>query len=89
MRIGVVSDTHDNLRNVERIVEIFRASRVERIVHTGDITRADTLDRFGSLAIPLHGVYGNNDVDRRGPAAQRIRLHAEQPHDAPTSLTAG
>ena len=81
MRIGVVSDTHDNLPNVERIVEIFRASRVERIVHTGDITRAETLDRFGSLAVPLHGVYGNNDVDRRGlaEAAGRHGFRLEEP----------
>ncbi len=47
MRIGVVSDTHNNLKNVAKIVDLFNASRVERVVHTGDITQAKTLDLPG------------------------------------------
>lgn len=61
MRIGVVSDTHNNLRNVERIVELLNESRVERVVHTGDITQAKTLEIFARLDAPLFGVFGNND----------------------------
>jgi putative phosphoesterase len=64
MRIGVVSDTHNNLRNVRRIVELFNAARVERVIHTGDITQAKTLEIFAHLDAPLFGVYGNNDQDR-------------------------
>jgi putative phosphoesterase len=64
MRIGVVSDTHNHLANVRRIVELLNAARVERVVHTGDITQAKTLDVLAGLAAPLHGVFGNNDVER-------------------------
>jgi putative phosphoesterase len=64
MRIGVVSDTHNNLRNVTRIVELFNAARVERVIHTGDITQAKTLDVLAQLAMPLYGVFGNNDQER-------------------------
>jgi putative phosphoesterase len=64
MRIGVVSDTHDNLDNVERIVTLFEAARVDRVVHTGDITQAKTLAALGRLSAPLVGVYGNNDLER-------------------------
>src|SRR4030095_7788476 len=64
MRIGVVSDTHNNLRNVARIVELFNAARVERVIHTGDITQAKTLDVLAQLAMPLYGVFGNNDQER-------------------------
>ncbi len=64
MKIGVVSDTHNNLKNVQRIVELFNAAGVERVIHTGDITQAKTLDVFASLAMPLYGVYGNNDQER-------------------------
>ena len=73
MRIGVVSDTHNHVRNVGRIVELFNAAGVERVVHTGDITEARTLDVFAGLGAPLHGVYGNNDVlrDQLETAAQR------------------
>lgn len=61
MRIGVVSDTHNNLKNVRRIVELFNASGVERVIHTGDITQTKTVELFADLDAPLWGVFGNND----------------------------
>ncbi len=64
MRIGIVSDTHNNLRNVARIVELFNAARVDRIIHTGDITQAKTLEVFRHLDAPMYGVFGNNDQER-------------------------
>ena len=64
MRIGVISDTHDNTRSVARIVELLRGARVERVIHTGDITRPDTLRVLAGLEVPLFGVYGNNDTER-------------------------
>ncbi len=64
MRIGIVSDTHNNLRNVGRIVELFNQARVDRIIHTGDITQAKTLEVFRHLDAPMYGVFGNNDQER-------------------------
>ncbi|MBX3705087.1 MAG: YfcE family phosphodiesterase [Pseudomonadales bacterium] len=64
MRIGIVSDTHNNLRNVARIVELFNGARVDRIIHTGDITQAKTLEVFRHLDAPMYGVFGNNDQER-------------------------
>lgn len=64
MRIGVVSDTHNNLQNVAKIVELFNAAGVERVIHTGDITQAKTIDVFAHLHAPMWGVYGNNDQER-------------------------
>ena len=64
MKIGVVSDTHNNLKNVGRIVELFNEAGVKRVVHTGDITQAKTLDLFAHLEAPLWGVFGNNDQER-------------------------
>jgi uncharacterized protein len=61
MRIGVVSDTHNNLANVQRIVEILNAAAVDRVVHTGDVTQAKTMRVLAELDVPLVGVYGNND----------------------------
>ncbi len=73
MRIGVVSDTHNHLRTVARIVELLNEAGVERVVHTGDITQARTLRALGGLAAPLHGVYGNNDeVETLAPAAAEL-----------------
>ena len=64
MRIGVVSDTHNNLKNCRRIVRLFNEAGVDAVVHTGDITQAKTLAVFAALDAPLYGVYGNNDLER-------------------------
>jgi putative phosphoesterase len=66
MRIGVVSDTHNHLPNVTRIVELLNAARVDRVVHTGDITQPKTLEVLAGLRAPLVGVFGNNDLERSG-----------------------
>ena len=85
MRIGVLSDTHDHRANVVRMVELFNAAGVERVVHTGDITTPQTLELLARLDAPLYGVYGNNDVDRDSlrEASARLGLHFLE---APRSL---
>ncbi len=64
MRIGIVSDTHNNLKNCRRIVELFNNSAVEHVIHTGDITQAKTIEVFAELNMPMSGVFGNNDQER-------------------------
>ena len=63
MRIGVVSDTHNNLDNCRQIVNLFNKANVEAVVHTGDITQSKTLEVFSALQMPMVGVFGNNDVE--------------------------
>lgn len=74
MRIGVVSCTHDKLANVARIVDLFNRAAVERVVHTGDITRPATLEVLAELHAPVWAVYGNNDVERESLASTAERL---------------
>jgi len=64
MRIGIVSDTHNNLDNCRQIVDLFNKAGVEQVVHTGDITQAKTIDVFAHLEMPMVGVFGNNDLER-------------------------
>jgi len=71
MRIGVVGDTHNRMPNVERIVDLFREARIDRVIHTGDITQPKVLEHFSTLDVPFLGVYGNNDQ------GERARLEAE------------
>lgn len=85
MKIGVVSDTHNNLANVRDIVALFNDAGVERVIHTGDITQAKTLDVLAGLEAPLHGVYGNNDVERDALEAC-AREHGFAFHDPPLEL---
>ncbi len=86
MRIGVVSDTHNQLRNVRRIVELFNRAGVDRVVHTGDITQAKTLEVFSNLRVPMFGVFGNNDVERDA-LATAMQRHGFAFFEPPLSLT--
>src|SRR5205823_369764 len=82
MRIGVVSDTHNHLPNVARVVELLNAAGVERVVHTGDITQPKTLEVLACLAAPLHAVFGNNDAGERDAleaAAERLGIALADP----------
>jgi len=81
VRIGVVSDTHNHLANVRSIVALFNAAGVARVVHTGDITQAKTLDVFAGLRAPLYGVFGNNDLERPSldAAIERHRFVFSEP----------
>lgn len=82
MKIGVVSDTHNNLKNCRRIVELFNDAGVERVIHTGDVTQPKTLEVFRHLDAPLWGVFGNNDMGERdvlSEAAQDFGFHFIDP----------
>ncbi|MFW5874598.1 MAG: metallophosphoesterase family protein [bacterium] len=37
MKIAVMSDTHDNIWNVRRVLGIVKNSKAEAIIHCGDI----------------------------------------------------
>lgn len=61
MLIGVVSDTHNNISNIQEIVSIFNKKKVGHVIHTGDITNSNSLKALSKLDCPLTFVFGNND----------------------------
>ncbi len=67
MKIGVLSDTHDNLPNVRRAVDAFVRAGVEALLHAGDICSPFVIREFAPLSgkgVRMHAVFGNNDGDR-------------------------
>ena len=65
MIIGIVGDTHNNLKNISKICEIFNAEKVGLVIHTGDITLPKSLKAFEKLNCNFLGVFGNNDIDEK------------------------
>ena len=49
MLVGVVSDTHNNIKNIKKIIHLFNEAQVELVIHTGDISKAETLRIFSAL----------------------------------------
>ena len=82
MRLGIVSDTHNNLKNCREIVAVFNDTGVDQVIHTGDITQAKTLDVLSGLTMPLSGVFGNNDQERESLEAA-ILHHGFNFHEPP------
>ncbi|KAB1186726.1 MULTISPECIES: metallophosphoesterase [Haloferax] len=60
MKLGVVSDTHDNLDYVEAAVSHFEAEGVDVVVHCGDIVAPFSATPFDA-DFEFHAVRGNND----------------------------
>ena len=81
MKIGVVSDTHNNLKNIEIIINLFNDLKVPIVIHTGDISNANTLEKFSRLNSELIGVYGNNDRNepRLKEVSQRNNFKFQEP----------
>lgn len=78
MRIGVISDTHGQLR--PEAVELL--SGVDHIVHAGDIGRPEVIDALRRLA-PVTAVRGNVDMGDWAaafPATERVRLGGRSIH---------
>ena len=65
MLIGAVSDSHDNLPQIEKAVELLNEQKVELVLHAGDYVSPFTIARFKKLNCPLIGVFGNNDGDHQ------------------------
>src|SRR5689334_4520135 len=64
MRIGILSDTHNQMARTVRAVGLLRAEGAEALVHCGDLTTpAVVLECAGP---PGYFVLGNNDFDEKG-----------------------
>ncbi len=61
MKIGVISDTHDNIMAVKEAVKIFNEHEVSKILHAGDIISPFVIKEFKTSLSPIIFVYGNND----------------------------
>ena len=48
MLVGVVSDTHNNLKNIEQIISLFNNEEITLVIHTGDITNSKSLEKFSN-----------------------------------------
>jgi len=59
MKVGIVSDTHDNRDVIEDAVELF-TERVETVVHCGDIVAPFSATPFDA-DFNFYAVRGNND----------------------------
>jgi putative phosphoesterase len=64
MRVGIVSDTHDNVDAIRDARALFADQNVVEVVHCGDLVAPPVVDFFEGFT--LHAVIGNNDGEIDG-----------------------
>ena len=69
MKIGILSDTHDDIDNTNKAIDIFQKNDVKAVIHAGDIISPPVITEFYRLTekgVKLFGIFGNNDGEKRG-----------------------
>jgi putative phosphoesterase len=61
MRLGILSDTHNQLPRTRRAVELLRKEGAEVLVHCGDLTGTEVV--AACAVLPCYFALGNNDAD--------------------------
>jgi len=86
MRIGIISDSHDNMPMIRKACELFNAREVAMVLHCGDYVAPFALNLFNQLLrCDYGGVFGNNDGEHTG--LQRIAQG--RIHESPFVFTVG
>ncbi len=62
MRVGIISDTHDQLAVTRHAVRLLQHERAEVLVHCGDLTGPEIVQICAVL--PCFFALGNHDADR-------------------------
>ena len=65
MKIGIISDSHDNGIAVDNALKIFKEKNVELLIHLGDIISPFTAKQLFDLGVPVKAVFGNNDGEKK------------------------
>jgi len=60
MQIGILSDTHNNIENLQAALQIFRKNNLFTIFHCGDMTRVEVVPLLDGFRVIY--LVGNSDV---------------------------
>lgn len=76
MKIGIISDSHDDVENTKKSIQIFNEKNVKYVFHAGDYIYPGIISLFENLdkGIKFYGVRGNNDGEIVGLIQQFNKL---------------
>ncbi|ACM22632.1 MULTISPECIES: metallophosphoesterase [Thermotoga] len=57
----ILSDSHDNMKVLERVENLIVEKKVKRVFHCGDFVAPFVLGKLLKEGVEFHGVFGNND----------------------------
>jgi len=80
MLIALISDSHDDMKQISKAVSLINERKAKHVLHTGDMVSPFTFESLKDLDCPFTGIFGNNDGDRvllKDKSGGRIYI---QPH---------
>jgi len=82
-RVGIISDSHDDRSAIKKAVSEFNRAGCSLVIHAGDYIAPFTILEFEKLRAPFIGVFGNNDGEKKGLAAEYSKIGSlhEPPHE--------
>ncbi len=64
MIFAIISDTHDNIENLKKIIDFLNKEKINLILHCGDICNQETIDEAQKkFKGEIYFVRGNGDYD--------------------------
>ena len=64
MKIAIISDTHDNLKNLEKFLSWLKKEGGSILIHCGDVCRMDTLLKISQdFEGKIYLVFGNAEIE--------------------------
>jgi putative phosphoesterase len=64
MRLGLISDTHDNVPMIKAVIRCLNGLEVSLVLHAGDYISPFTAKPYSELRAKMIGVFGNNCAER-------------------------
>lgn len=61
MNILIISDTHDRVDHIQKVLDATKNNAIGAIIHCGDLVEPETLQAFEGVDIPIYYVFGNNE----------------------------
>ena len=66
MKIAIISDSHDNVPNIDKALEHIESQGIEHMIHCGDVCAPGVFEHFAkNFTGELHVCFGNVDGDRK------------------------
>jgi hypothetical protein len=75
MKIGLISDTHNNIENLQKALAIIKDVQIDLLVHCGDVTSIETVQWLSEYPIIL--TFGNGDFINGEIKSTLIGFNAE------------
>ncbi len=64
LKIAIISDTHDRISRITKVVEILNGISIDLVIHCGDYSAPFAIEPYANLKHHMIGILGNNDAEK-------------------------